>query len=37
MLTSQELEDKMTSVEKRAWKALWLVVNDFLGNKKAEN
>ena len=34
MLASEELEDKMSSVEKNAWQAFRLVVEGFLGNKK---
>lgn len=37
MLASEELENKMASVEKNAWQAFRLVVEGFLGNKKCEN
>ena len=34
VLASEELENKMSSVEKNAWQAFRLVVKGFLGNKK---
>lgn len=37
MLASQELENKMTEVERNAWRAFRHVVQEFLGNKKSEH
>ncbi|KAJ4435232.1 hypothetical protein ANN_23810 [Periplaneta americana] len=37
MLSSQELEQKMTDIERNAWKAFRAVVTGFLGNKKSDN
>jgi hypothetical protein len=36
MLNSDELENKMTAQEKKAWQAFRNVVDGFLGNKKSE-
>jgi hypothetical protein len=37
MLASQELEDRMSPIERNAWQAFRLVVQNFLGNNKSEN
>ena len=37
MLASEELENKMSTVEKNAWKVFRLVVKGFLGNNNCEN
>ncbi|KAJ4436580.1 hypothetical protein ANN_16613 [Periplaneta americana] len=37
MLSSEELEQKMTDIERNAWKAFRAVVTGFLGNKKSDN
>ena len=37
MLSSQELEQKITDIESNAWKAFRAVMTGFLGNKKSDN